>query len=320
MDISPKEAIARLKEQMGLRQLLTDYNERNPPYPNLDLDPVLQSKVVNTTAFLMAHGSHPSDIQIENGMQFRYLPLPCVDLLITNNLIPLSNSHHPLAGNYLQLFDGGRYLPFPDNRVRFYAHLIDCLKSELLVVTTLQYYKGMEFDKFEVPVFHFSDPILEAAFGGVDGLRLESVASLNYSELYSRPLLEYMVYTVRAQWDKFTRLLCIGFNIDPNVNSIVDAFSQIDAYAGQGDQDKRFYLSLFTRIGRERLLNGRSWLKGFRDSLAHGTSQSSLGFMPSKKTEETVGILWRKALDEHDYVREAFVTAMLALVVGQKSA
>jgi hypothetical protein len=270
----------------------------------------MQAKLWNVSNLLGVHGNLPGDIQIEQSIRFRYLRDELLEQIEGKLGIPARRTYAPLAADYIRLFNGGLHLPTPKNTNRFYSHLIDCLLVEILMLTTIQYYEGMGFSNFDIPLNFWSLITTQS----LDDLRLGRISSVNYKELYARVFLEYFAYTLRAQWDKFTRLVCFAFDVNSDSDSISTVFSALEAKASNLHTDTAKFLEFYTRIGRERLAED-NWLKPFRDSIAHKTSQHSFGVFPTKNTAEKTSDFWKKALDEHDYVREAMIIGLLAMAI-----
>ena len=142
------------------------------------------------------------------------------------------------------------------------------------------------------------------------------ITSVNFTELYARIFLEYYIVMLRALWDKLAVLACIAFDIKikhkDGIDDYLDALQLLDSLTSSG----KYFLDTFLTIARQRLepdIKKDGWLRPIRDGLVHKTGLHSSGVLPQKKSLESSFALWKRLIDEHNWLREGMMSLIACL-------
>lgn len=280
----------------------------DPPHPNLPLDKYTQTKLVTVTTLMASIGRLPGDVPVDQTIRYHMLDKNALDYLENGLHIKARSSFAPFWADYINIFQGGKRLPHQANATRFYSHLIHYLYIEAQLVLTQQYFYGLGlYDKgrsFSI----WSNIFSEHEFKNV---RLNDLYNIAFTELHGRVFLDHYIIMIRAQWDKFVKLGCIFFDLQDNWSSVEDGIATIDKRSETLPKYSKHYMDIFTSIAKARLDKSSGWLRSFRDGLLHSTGQHSSGVIPQKKSLESTSELWDKALNEHNWLREAMMAALI---------
>lgn len=305
------EALAALgREMMGTLVVLTSVTQ--PPHPEMALSAVTQVNLLMALTSVRAIGRIPGQLPIDQTIPFRKLYPQVIDWLEKKANIPVRQSFAPLAGDYTLLFEGGKRLPAFQNAQPFFNYLIHFFVVEAQILVAIQYFEGIGFTKQTFSPSWWSQFLIDEE---VSELRLSQLNQLSLTELYGRVFLEYCILMLRAQWDKITRACCLALAVDHDWDSIGTALSSLNAMNNLLPASKRC-LDIFIDIAHERLTQPSSWLKPMRDNLVHYVAKHSAGTVPHVKSTETTADLWRRFRDEHNWLREAALAAIAALLIA----
>lgn len=312
-DWNQKEQFERFAKKIAFSSIGHEFNYRHPPHPEF-LDTVsaaTQVKLADVTALMLMIGGAPNDtepLQVPI-RKFNVLEPEHISFLARPNFHP----ERPRAiffGDYVNLFQGNKYLLHPERTELFYNHLIHCLLVDVELVVVIHYFSELGLARQSIPLSLFA-PVYD---GDISDLALAQLGTVSYPELYGRPFVDLMAIMIRAQWDKLTRLLDIAFKL-PNWDSINDGLAALRDFAATQSEGSSHLIGLYADTAKSRLDENRGWLRPFRDGLLHKTGQHSRGVAPQRKSVDTTTDLWNKCLDEYDYLREAFFVALIAIVM-----
>ncbi len=298
-----------------------------PPFPDLQVDYITQVKLVAITMAMMVVGRGPGDFPVakfDRPIEYRKLREKSQEWLEQCG-IPARRSFAPLAakGFYIWLFGNDDRLPVHEEDAgRFFGRLIHFLLIETQIITAKQYYHGLGL--YEPGGDILSIPTLGDVFSSdtIQEIQLNRLLQAELDQMHGRIFVDYCAVMIRAQWDKLVRLSCLVFGLDLNWDSIskgLKALEQKRDSEGELHPWCRYHLQAFTEIAQERLAEG-GWLRGFRDPLLHDVGPHSAGVVPHKKSLETTSEMWDKVCDEHDWLREATMAALVAFVSAKAPA
>lgn len=299
-----------------------------PPYPDLQVDPITQVKLVAVTMMMLLIGRGPGDFPVaefDRPVKYRRLQKKSLDWLEQRG-IQARRAFAPLAatgrvsleGFYIWQFGDDDRLPVhTENAGRFFSRLIHFLLIETQIITAKQYYHGLGLyqpggDPFSILMLNELLPP-EA----VQGMQLNKLHQAEHNQMHGRIFLDYCVVMLRAQWDKLLRLTCLILGLDHNFDSISGGLKAIEQKLDNRGKKLHpwcsYHLQVLVKITKERLFEN-SWLKEFRDHLLHDVGPHSAGVVPHKKSLETTSELWDKMCNEHDWLREATMAALVAFL------
>jgi len=289
----------------------------HPPHPNSRIDHATQVKLATIAVVMASVGRLPGDFPVtkfDQPITYRELGKQSLDWLEKYG-IPARRDFAPLAADsYIELFDSCDRLPVSEKEAgRFFGRLIHCLLIETQILITKQYYHGLGLYKHGVPLSMLSEVLPSKA---IQGMQLARLNKFNFDELHGMVFLQYCAVMIRAQWDKLTRLSCLVFGLDLNWDSILKGWTALDQrVVRKKDLHSwcRDHLQVFIEIARSRLAKD-GWLKRFRDPLLHDVGQHSAGVVPHKKSTETTSEMWDKVCDEHNWLREAMMAALVVFI------
>ena len=235
--------------------------------------------------------------------------------------IPARRNFAPLAASsYIELLGNRDRLPVSEQEAgRFFGRLIHCLLVETQILIAKQFYHGLGLHKHGVSPSMLAEVLPPET---MQGMRLARLNVLDFDELHGRIFLEYCAVMIRAQWDKLTRLSCLVFGLDWNWNRISDGWKALEQRAARKEELHpwcRYHLKVFIEIAQSRLAE-TGWLKGFRDPLLHDVGPHSAGIVPHKESLETTSEMWDQVCDEHDWLREAMMAALVVFISKRSSA
>jgi hypothetical protein len=288
----------------------------HPLHPKLQVDPAIQVKLVMVTKAMVAVGRSPGDLPVtkfDRPVRYRRLKERSLEWLERFG-IPARRDFAPLAArDYIWLFGNGDRLPVSEKDAgRFFSRLIHCLLIETQILIAKQYYHGLSLYKQGVPLSMLSEALPSET---IQGMQLASLNTIDLDQLHGMIFLEYCAVMIRAQWDKLTRLSCLVFGLKWNWGSISEGWRVLEKIANEEELHPwcRHHLQVFVKIAQDRLA-GSGWLKRFRDPLLHDVGQHSAGVVPHKKSLETTSEMWDKVCDEHDWLREAMMAALVVFL------
>lgn len=277
-----------------------------PPYPDMPLSAATQVKLMTLNMLMASIGRMPGDIFVDQTIRYQKLDAKWIDYLVRGLGIPANRSFAPFAADYILIFQGGKRLFEPSRRELFYAQLIHCLKIESQLVLTQQYYYGLKLNGDRLHASAFRSVLSDQRFLE---WRMAELNEFSPLELHGSIFLEYYATMIRAQWDKVIRLCDTFFNQKANWESVDDGILHLEKVISNLPEYGRYLLTTFIGIARERLKDESKggWLRGFRDHLLHFTAQHSAGVLPHKNSLETTNEIWKRADDEHNWLREAMM-------------
>jgi hypothetical protein len=231
--------------------------------------------------------------------------------------IPARRSFAPLATtDYIWLFGNGNRLPISEGVEPFFSRLIHFLLIETQIVTAKQYYHGLGLygSGSEDPAWMSKLSELFPSEAIQEG-QLLKLLQVELNQMHGRIFLDYCAVMIRAQWDKLARLSCLVFGLDGNWDSISSGLSMLEQKLNDDELDPwcSSHLQIFIEIAKDRLSETK-WIKGFRDHLLHDVGAHSAGVVPHKRSRETTSDLWDRVCDEHDWLREAAMAALVAFL------
>ncbi|MBZ0300228.1 MAG: hypothetical protein K8J31_10820 [Anaerolineae bacterium] len=295
-----------------MRGMLFPVNPMQSHRPDMALDSATQAKIVMACNLMMAIGRGPGDMPVDQRIEYRFLPPQSIGFLTEKLKVAATREFAPFAADYASIFQGGKWLSGSKKAGRFYSHLIHIFVIEAQLVLTQQYYYGLELDQDRLPISalisHFSEEEIQ-------GMRLGQLSKLDITDLHGRIFFEYLLVMIRAQWDKLIRLLCMAFEIKDNWSSIDDGIESLKKPLQTLKDTERWHLDALIHVAEFRLNAEQGWLRPFRDSLLHKTGLHSEGIIAQSKSLETTAQLWKKAKDEHNWWREAVMTAIIVFAL-----
>ncbi len=310
-----------------IKSRLTSLSAISKPVPHTDIDLIIQTQLLVVSGEMYAIGTFPGDYPVtefDRAIPYHKLKDSSIDWLLASG-VPARRHFAPLAADYGRLFGDYSRLPIPpQNTGRFFSLMLDWLQAECQIIIARQYYHRLGLykrDSFQVIPFDMLPPEVAQAF------RQGSLNTIEGLQLHGRIFLEYCAIMIRAQWDKLALLCCWAFGIDEGQDSIIKRLKTLADTVLVNEQYHpwcRDHLKVCLDVGQERLAD-TGWLRKFRDNLVHRVGEHSAGVVPRKKNKETTSELWDKVRDEHDWLREAMMAALVAFVsakvpVGQSNA
>ena len=291
----------------------------NTPYPNSPVDAIIQAKLCTVNMVIAAIGRLPGDFppdRFDRPVKYRKLEPESLVWLEARGMAPRRN-WGPLAGTslatYVGLFGLEDRLPVSGNKINyFFSRLTDCLLTEAKMTLTRQYYYGLGLDKPDVPLSLLYEGLPTEVTEAIQLSRLNGAA---LDQLHGMIFLDYFSVLLRAQWDKLVHLSCLVFDLKDDWDSVSKGLDLLEGKLNRNDNQLdswcQHHLRLFTEIARDRTKDG-GWLKGYRDRLVHFVAWHSADVLPHKNSLETTSEVWNNACDEHDWLREAMMTAFIA--------
>jgi hypothetical protein len=284
-----------------------------PPRPDAAIDEATQIKLQMIRALLSAIGTFPGDVKIDQTINYRKLSQTSQDFLRKLRIRPQSK-FSSFAVDYLGLFDEGKVLPKSDSKKAnlFYNRLIHLLAVEAQLLLAWQYYEGLGFAERNIPLSLWQSILSPSEF---QGIRLANTNNVELIELHGRMFLEYFVILVRAQWDKLIRLTCFVFDLADNWSTLSKGLTLLTNKIKDKNDPLpkmcRIHVEVIVKIAEAQTTDGK-WLKEFRDNLLHKVGRHSAGVLAQEHSILTTQELWNKARDEHQWLREAMMAALIA--------
>lgn len=308
------EAVARARALQAV-----PYGLPIPPCPDLQVDPRTQVKLVAVTMIMMLIGRGPDDFPVtefDRSVNYRRLTETSLEWLEQCG-IPARRIFAPLATtDYIWLFGSDDRLPASEEVERFFSRLIHFLLIETQIITAKQYYHGLGLygSGSEDPEWISK---LNELFppDAIQEEQLLKLLQVELNQMHGRIFLDYCAVMIRAQWDKLARLSCLVFGLDGNWDSISSGLSMLEQKLNSGGLDPwcHSHLQISIEIAKDRLYE-TGWIKEFRDHLLHDVGAHSAGVVPHRRSLETTSELWDKVCDEHDWLREAAMAALIAFL------
>jgi hypothetical protein len=298
--------------QARFLNLVSMFSHLNPPYPRKGLDGRTQVKVCGAVLLMMQVGRLPGDVPVEQRIEFRKMPEKVVDWLESKCRIPARRDFAPLGGDYLALFDCGDRLPDASLRKTefFYGYLTDILLKEAQILTAIQYFEASGLRRPRIPDEIWRKVMTEEQ---IREIKPSHSGAPDLMQLHGLLFVDYCAFTIRSQWDKMNRLVATAFDLKDDWASFENALDVIGDLK-QSWQTPPGFLDIYRSIATERLVSEPSWLRRYRDALAHKISMHPMGILPQAKSDETATELWDRVLDEHTWYREAFL-ALIGLII-----
>lgn len=317
------EIIKKLKEEQTIYVNVLDLSARQPLYPQFSIDPRTQAKLTMINALMYSIGNPPNDTPVDQTINYRYLSPTIVNWLIEGG-IPASRSFAPFVANWLELFGGQQYLMSQKNTQLFYDHLIHWFHVEMQLVVNQQYYEKLGFADLQIPLTAMAEIFPELDIVDFVGEKLvDNITSPMVKEIYVRNFIDFHIIMVRAQWDKLILLASYELEEKPRdkINqTIANLMKKLDGLS-QLPPLSKYYFQVFLWLGQERLKSREEggWLRHFRDGLVHKTGSHSSGIVPQKHSLLSANEIWHKAKEEHQFLREAFMVLMTALLLAGRT-
>jgi hypothetical protein len=290
-----------------------------PPYPDLHIDSRTQVKLVALTTIMMLIGRGPGDFPVakfDRSVSYRRLAEASLEWL-EQCRIPARRSFAPLATiDYIWLFGNDDRRSASEEIERFFSRLVHFLLIETQIITAKQYYHGLGLygSGSEDPAWISK---LNELFPpeAMQEEQLLKLLQVELNQMHGRIFLDYCAVMIRAQWDKLARLSCLVFGLDGNWDSISSGLSVLEQKLNDDELGPwcRSHLQVFIEMAKDRL-SETGWIKGFRDHLLHDVGAHSAGVVPHRRSLETTSDLWDKVCDEHDWLREATMAALVAFL------
>jgi len=318
------EALRIVAKMRRSTMLLPDVSIEHPPYPDLPVDAITQAKVIAVTHLMAILGRSPGDFPVEEfdkAITYRRLEDQSLKWLEECG-IPARRDFAPLAAeNYIWLFGNRDRLPVPEGDIeRFFGRLVHCLLIEVQILIARQYYFGLGFYQKGSSlsrldrVLRLSELARTLPSKAGREIEFDTNNTVALDELHGMVFLEYFVVMMRAQWDKLVHLGDAVFGAKFGWDSISEGLNALEQKVTDSkelDPWCRDHCQVFIEIARDRLAE-KGWLKGFRDPLLHDVGHHSAGVIPHRRSVETTSEMWDRACDEHDWLREAMMAALVA--------
>ncbi len=314
-DLTYAEALAAVARSRW-RSITPELSVLALPFPSSHVDPVLQVKLATAIRLMESVGRLPGDFpqsQFDRPINYRVLSDRTIRWL-EKCQIPARRGFAPLASiAYIWVFGDGGRLPVPQvSAGRFWGRLIHLLTVETRIIIAKQYYHGLGFYQPGIPLSVLNEILPE---GMAEAARLTALPGIDLGQLHGLMFLDYTVIMIRAQWDKLMRLACMVFGVSHNWASISDGISALEQNLTETGLNPwcRDHAQFLLRIAEDRL-SEKGWLRPFRDSLLHDVGEHPEGVVPHRGSLETTSELWDKVCDEHDWIREAMMAALVSFI------
>lgn len=319
LDLTYEQAL-RAASRARARSIVPELSVLAPPFPDSNVDPVIQVKLAAITQLMAVLGQLPGDYpraKFDRPIRYRALSQASLDWLehcgiAARGLVPLATRA------YIPLFGTEESSPVPQQSVgRFWGRLIHWLTIETQVTIAKQFYHGLDLYQAYFPLAMLAEMLPDEA----EGMQLASLPAIDFTQLHGMLFLEYCAVMIRAQWDKLIRLSCLPFGVSHNWRSISDGLAALGQKLDTAIDLHPWCLHharTLLQLAKERTAED-GWLKSFRDPLLHDVGEHPAGVIPHRRSLQTTSEMWDHVCDEHDWVREGMM-ATLAVMISIKSA